>query len=59
MNASSDNRHSLGNAILDKMEPEALHTDTGNATDSLLASIAISMKRIADSLKETKTGAER
>ena len=52
LSASSDNRHMLGNAILDKLEPEALSANTGNAADALIASLAISMKRIADLLEE-------
>ena len=45
-------KHALGQAILEKLEPEALQADTGTATDVLIASIAISMKRMADVMKE-------
>lgn len=53
--AEEDNRHMkqlIGNTILDKLEPEALTSKTINVHDTLLASFAISMKRIADLLEE-------
>jgi len=53
--AESDNRHIkllIGTAILDKLEPEALSMSTSSVPDTLLASLAISMKRIADLLEE-------
>lgn len=56
--AQADNkhmRHLLGIAILEKLEPEALLVCTGNVPDTLLSSLAISMKRIADLLGEIET----
>lgn len=53
--SESDNKHMrqlIGNAILDKLEPEALSVATGSIPDTLLASIAISMKRIVKLLEE-------
>ncbi len=47
--------HTVGKTVLDKLEPEALKSAGDSATDVLLASIAISMKRIADYIDEIGT----
>lgn len=52
--AQADNKHMkhlVGDHILDKLEPEALSICTGSVPDTLLASMAISTKRVADLLK--------
>lgn len=53
--AQADNkhmRHLLGDVIVVKLEHDALSVSTGSVPDTLLASLAISMKRIADALDD-------
>lgn len=42
--------HSIGKSILNQLEKDAGSIDSESSTDVLIASLAISMKRIADLL---------